>query len=134
MEIPTSNNASPDSPSGSVGGGVSHHPVAVESIVASAGEPADASRFVITTRDPHYRTRNNNVKISTVRKASDLTLLDPDFNGGFAIVDYDPTKPRELTFLLDNSQSHNLAANPINIDIAFANQGHAALGADGGTA
>ena len=83
--------STPDVGAGTLGGS---HPAPTISIESITQDAADPKLFTITTREPHYRTRNNNVWILLV----DVQLTPNPFNGVFAVEDYDPSYPCQLKY------------------------------------
>jgi hypothetical protein len=138
--------ATPDASSGYVGGGVSSIPVAVQSIVrddtldvcptlALHDFQAFEDTYLLTTREPHGRTRNNNLRVRGVQKPNPLNpALSIDttaFNGVFAVDDYLPSRPNEVQYTL--LQQPDAKDNELRYGPASANMGHQALSADNGT-
>lgn len=116
---------------GFTGGGVFSHSVSIERI-----DPVAGLTFKVTTREPHNRTKINNVLITGVgiKDALDPTIIIPSttYNGSFAVVDYDPAKPKEIQIALATTPE---TTDPTQIALgsAFMNGFHIALGGDGGT-
>jgi len=132
--------ATPDAGNGYVGGGVSSIPVAVQSIV-----PDDTlevcptlelhdfqiyePRYTLTTREPHCRTRNNNLRVLGVLKPG--LVYSAAFNGAFPVDDYIPSRPYEVQYTL--LQQPDAKDNELGYARASVNMGHVALSADNGT-
>jgi hypothetical protein len=83
------------------------------------------------TGEPHFRTTNNNVRISGVLKRVDSEIIPSTaFNGSFAVDAYDPSCPKELEFTLLSDPDAQVGQ--LVLGGAFANVGHQALSAGGG--
>jgi len=131
----------PVASNGLVGGGVSSHLVKIQSIteddtlevcptLALHDFQVYESTYKLTTRDPHLRTTNNNVRVFGVQKLG--LAFSSAFNGVFWVADHDPAHPTELlyTLLLEpDADARQLLYGQATINVA-----HIALGGDIGTA
>jgi len=130
----------PDAGNGHVGGGVSTIPVAVESLtkddtlevcptLALHDFQVYENSYILTTRAPHGRTRNNNLRVYNVLKPNDFP--SEAFNGSFAIDDYIPAKPKEVEYTLLKEPDADAAQ--LHLSGAVVNTFHQALSVDNGT-
>jgi hypothetical protein len=138
--------ATPDAGNGYVGGGVSSIPVAVEKItpddtldicptLALHDFQVYEDTYILTTREPHGRTRNNNLRVRGVQKPDPVdptkSIDTTAFNGAFPVDDYIPSRPNEAQYtLLRQPDANN---SELRYGPAFVNMGHQALSADNGT-
>lgn len=144
-----STTGTPSAQNATVGGGVSTHPVAIESITPD--DTLDVCPFlalyafqiyepvrtyILKTREPHNRTTTNNVSVWGVLRPNPLNptqyISSTAFNGAFALDEYIPSKPTQLQYTL--LQDPDDDAGRLSYVQAFVNTFHQALSAGGGRA
>jgi hypothetical protein len=141
----------PDPGIGFIGGGVpTSHAVSIGKIepddaldvcpsLALYSEEIYAVRsYKVTTLDPHFRTSNNNARITGVQKPDPKgppgSYIDSaSFNGSFAVDEYHAERPNEFFYTL--LQDPDEEAGRLQVSGAFVGVGHQGLSAgDHGTA
>lgn len=115
----TTNPNNVDLDNATTGGGVSSHPVTIESITQVSG-----NLYKVKTLGPHFRTTNNNVVIQGVRFWQGTNRVTSKvFNGNFAVDAYDPAHPDELFYSLGDTPE----GQPVQNDSAIIGMLHQAL-------
>ena len=122
----------PDQQNGFVGGGIPTQWVAIKTIEA-VGAPG-TNQFKITTQAPHYRTQNNNLKVSGLFDTVSL-VTSSAYNGSFDLAltanAYDPSKPTEIIYTLLTNP--DFPVDQLDTGTAFVGVGHICMSGDAGT-
>src|SRR5262249_5364175 len=126
------NQGTPAVGAGALNGVLASHPVSIDSIVSLGGY-----QFKVITREPHFRTRNNPMRIGGVNYIDTSTMPSTlresqVFNGFFSVDDYDPALPMEFKYTVTKDPATE--AFDRTYDSAYANAGHIAIACDNGTA